>query len=94
MLTNDNGKILIEAVVFDYGNVLCLPQQNSDVNSMASLSGIAVPRFKELYWRFRQSYDRGHLKGNAYWNSIAREEGRQFSDEAIAELILLDKRGW
>jgi hypothetical protein len=33
-------KRLVRAVVFDYGNVLCLEQTVEDMNNMAHVSGI------------------------------------------------------
>jgi len=89
-----DGRIPVSAVVFDYGNVLCHPQTPSDVESMALVSGIAAPRFQELYWKFRLPYDRADLNAEMYWNSVAREGGLTFSREQIAKLILLDSKGW
>jgi putative hydrolase of the HAD superfamily len=89
-----DAKIRVKAVVFDYGNVLCHPQQPSDVESMAGICGMTVPRFRQLYWKFRIRYDRGDLSGDSYWDAVAREEGKVLSREQIAELFALDGKSW
>jgi putative hydrolase of the HAD superfamily len=89
-----HGKIAIRGVIFDYGNVLCHMQQPSDLESMAHVSGIAMPRFGELYWKFRLPYDRGDHPAEAYWQAVAGEEGLVFSRAQIAKLITLDTQGW
>ncbi len=89
-----NGKIPIRGVIFDYGNVLCHPQQPSDLEAMAQVCGIAVPRFRELYWKFRVPYDRADLSAETYWQCVAREQSMVFSAEQIAELVSLDTQGW
>lgn len=87
-------KVRVRGVVFDYGNVLCLPQQPLDVESMASLCGMAISRFRELYWKTRLRYDSGALDGNTYWGGLAREDGKVFSAAQIAELVILDATSW
>src|SRR5271155_3923814 len=48
----------VRAVVFDYGNVLCLEQTLEDMKGMALVCGIPHERFSELYWKLRPPYDR------------------------------------
>ena len=88
----------VRAVVFDYGNVLCLKQTPEDMKAMALVCGIPHERFTELYWKLRPPYDRGDIDGPAYWTAMlgqqeGREEGQQelgLSREQIAALIKLD----
>ena len=89
-----NGKIPIRGVIFDYGNVLCYMQQLSDLEGMAQVAGIAMPRFRELYWKFRVPYDRSDLNAETYWQKVAAEEGLVLSREQIAKLVELDLQGW
>ena len=51
------------AVVFDYGDVLCLEQTLEDMKGMALVRGIPHERFSELYWRLRPPYDRDDIDG-------------------------------
>lgn len=85
----------VRAVVFDYGNVLCLEQTLEDVKAMALVCGIPRERFSELYWKLRPPYDRGDIDGPAYWTAVVRQQelGQQelaLSRDPIATLIKLD----
>jgi putative hydrolase of the HAD superfamily len=88
------NKTAIEAVIFDYGNVLSLPQSASEVEHMAEKCAMPVRRFHDLYWKFRPAYDRGELNGTSYWTSVTRDERRTPTGDEIAELIALDIRSW
>jgi putative hydrolase of the HAD superfamily len=92
--TIEDGKIRLRAVVFDYGNVLCQPQQPSDVEVMATVCGLAVPRFQQFYWKFRVPYDRGELNAEAYWAAVAAEDGRVLDGKQVSELTTLDAKSW
>jgi putative hydrolase of the HAD superfamily len=80
----------VRAVVFDYGNVLCLEQTLEDMKAMARVSGISPERFPELYWKLRPAYDRGDLDGPAYWTAVADQQELGLSRDQIATLIRLD----
>ena len=85
----------IRAVVFDYGNVLCLEQTPEDMENMALVCGIPHERFSELYWKLRPPYDRGDIDGPVYWTAVVgqQELGQQkiaLSRDQIATLIKLD----
>jgi putative hydrolase of the HAD superfamily len=88
----------VRAVVFDYGNVLCLEQTLEDMKGMALVCGIPHERFLELYWKLRPPYDRGDIDGPAYWTAVVgQQEGQQecqqelgLSRDQIATLIKLD----
>src|SRR5580693_1416330 len=77
----------VRAVVFDYGNVLCLEQTLQDMKGMALACGIPHERFSELYWNLRPPYDRGDIDGPAYWTGVV---GQGLSGDQIATLIKLD----
>jgi putative hydrolase of the HAD superfamily len=83
-------KRLIRAVVFDYGNVLCLEQTPQDMKDMALMCGIPHERFSELYWKLRPPYDRGVIDGPAYWTAIVGQQELGLSRDQIATLIKLD----
>jgi putative hydrolase of the HAD superfamily len=80
----------LRAVVFDYGNVLCLEQTLEDMKGMALVCGIPHERFSEIYWQLRPPYDRGDLDGPAYWIAVARQQELGLSKDQIATLIKLD----
>ena len=78
------------AVVFDYGNVLCLEQTLDDMKAMALVCGIPQERFSELYWKLRPPYDRGDMDGPAYWTAVASQHELGLSRDQVAALIKLD----
>jgi putative hydrolase of the HAD superfamily len=80
----------VRAVVFDYGNVLCLEQTLEDMKGMALVCGIPHERFSELYWNLRPPYDRGDIDGPAYWTAVVAQQELDLSRDQIAALIKLD----
>src|SRR3984885_11198756 len=80
----------VRAVVFDYGNVLCLEQTPEDMKGMALVCGIPHERFSELYWKLRPPYDRGDIDGPAYWTAVVGQQELSLSSDQIATLIKLD----
>jgi len=83
-------KPLVRAVVFDYGNVLCLEQTLDDMKAMALVCGIPHERFSEIYWKLRPPYDRGDMDGPAYWTAVAGQQSLGLSRDQIATLIKFD----
>jgi len=80
----------VRAVVFDYGNVLCLEQTLEDMKGMALVCGIPHERFSDLYWKLRPPYDRGDIDGPAYWTAVAGQQELGLRRDQIATLIKLD----
>lgn len=81
----------IKGIIFDYGNVLCDPQEPHEVQAMADALGVELEQFKEKYWRDRRPYDRADLGAAEYWNRIA---GRELSLGELGAVIELDNTGW
>lgn len=85
----------INAVVFDYGNVLNEPPEAAEYQRLAAVAGIDEAEFFGLYWRDRLEYDCSNpLDGLTYWRQLATAAGKQFSAEQISQLIDLDARLW
>ncbi|GAA3468487.1 HAD family hydrolase [Nonomuraea roseola] len=78
-------------VLFDYGNVLSLPQPHSDVEAMAQATGLDLPAFRQGYWKHRLEFDRGTLSPQEYW-SLAL--GRQAGEQEVDGLVELDVASW
>lgn len=84
----------LKAVLFDYGNVLCLPQEASDLVEMAQLLDLAVSQVEPLYWQHRDEYDSGSTDGPQYWNKIVKGLNRQISEKQLQQLIEMDGNSW
>jgi putative hydrolase of the HAD superfamily len=89
-----DGQPPIRSVIFDYGNVVSLPQGVSEIERMASVCGLSLDRFREQYWRFRLSYDRGKLTPEAYWASVTDAQGPLLNPEQLAHVLTLDGESW
>ncbi len=85
---------MIQAVIFDYGHVLSLPQTESDIAALAGAARIDAASLQRLYWKHRAAFDRNDLDTTAYWNAVARDAGVSFSGDQIDELIHLDCVSW
>jgi len=83
-----------KAVLFDYGNVLCMNQLESDVEAMAECLRIELSRFKTFYWQLRDEYDVGAYDGREYWTKIAKKGGHEITEEQLRKVIEFDNVGW
>jgi putative hydrolase of the HAD superfamily len=81
-------------VIFDYGNVLCQDQPIAETQAMASILGVPLERFSELYWQFRVDYDADVLDPIEYWNAVAQKDSRTLTADQVSELIEIDSRSW
>jgi putative hydrolase of the HAD superfamily len=81
-------------VLFDYGGVICQPQTEADRARLARASGGPAPDFEAAYWRYRLDYDRAALDVTAYWQHVAADLGRSYTDAEITELSRLDTASW
>lgn len=84
----------IEAVLFDFGMVLCGPPNPDVWAQMRTLANLNEEGFHREYWAHRHAYDRGTHTGEAYWQLIAAGNGSMFSPEQIAGLIAADIALW
>ena len=84
----------IEAVIFDFGGVLGLPQDPARAAAMASLCGLTQEKFFSIYQRDRLELDRGTLSTEEYWGRILRAGGVAPSTELIARIEREDALGW
>jgi putative hydrolase of the HAD superfamily len=83
-----------KAVIFDYGNVLSQSQPAADVQALANILDLPIPRFSEIYWQFRIPFDAGSLDPAAYWNLVARTAARVLTPSQIDTLNEIDSRSW
>jgi putative hydrolase of the HAD superfamily len=86
--------VSVSAIIFDYGNVLSQSQPAADIQSMAAILDLPLPRFSEAYWQFRLEYDAGTLDPTAYWNATAQTASSTLTPAKISELIDIDSRSW
>ncbi|MCU1263181.1 MAG: HAD-superfamily hydrolase subfamily variant 3 [Bryobacterales bacterium] len=90
----ENSRILIDAVIFDYGEVLSERADPVHIANMARIAGIGEQAVTQFYWKFRDEYDRGTFDGQSYWAAIAEAAGAPFSGDQISALIQEDVKSW
>jgi len=84
----------IDAVLFDYGQVLSGPPDPAAWARMRAISGLDEEALHTAYWAFRDDYDRGALTGLAYWQAVAGHAGIAFDAAQIQALIDADADLW
>jgi len=85
-MRNESQTAEIEAVILDYGEVLCHRPSLDEFGRLATLFGLSPESFVELWDRSRPVYDRGSLTPEAYWLEFATEAQASISREQIEQL--------
>lgn len=94
---SDNGaKSLsnVQAIIFDYGDVLCLQPTAEDIEGSARILGISADSFRELWGRNRDLYDRGDLSAETYWSKFAEDAGTNLDASQLQGLYERDVTMW
>src|SRR5215831_20203242 len=99
---SDNGKMItrprelsnIKAVIFDYGDVLCVAPTKEEVDASARILNISSDLFRALWDRDRDLYDRGDLSAETYWRRLAEEAGASLASAQLRELSERDVAMW
>ena len=74
----ENAAKRVDAVLFDYGQVLSGPPDPAAWAVLRAVSGLDEERLHAAYWKFRHDYDRGALTGRSYWDAVAADAGVRF----------------
>ena len=95
MPDNSTGNLSnVKAIIFDYGNVLCLQPTTEDIEGSAQTLGISSDSFRELWGRNRDLYDRGDLSAQAYWSKLAEDAGTTLNNSQLQALFERDVTMW
>ena len=84
----------IKAVVFDYGQVISLPQDPKVIDRLAEKAGVPREKFETPFWFLRREYDRGTVTVRAYYNEIFTSLGVTVKEKDIDEMIEMDHCSW
>jgi putative hydrolase of the HAD superfamily len=90
----ENAAIRIDAVLFDYGQVLSGPPDPAAWAVLRAVSGLDEARLHAAYWKFRHDYDRGALTGRTYWDAVAGHAGVRFDPAQVDALMVSDIDLW
>ena len=78
-------------VLFDYGEVISLPQPVDEVQALADASGRDLDDFIARYWIHRLDYDRGDLTPEEYWTTVLDSVPRT---DQLTTLTNIDSASW
>jgi putative hydrolase of the HAD superfamily len=85
-------------VIFDYGDVISLPQSAADRAVIERLAGVRAEDGARSFWTayqaHRNSLDQGAGGVRAYWRAIADDIGADLDDARLHELWAADFRSW
>jgi len=81
-------------VIFDYGDVISLPQSPADRAAIEQLAGVAPEKFWAAYHAHRLELDLGAEGARAYWAQIARDTGADWDEARVHQLWVADLRSW
>ena len=84
----------IEAVIFDYGEVLCYPPRIEEIAAMAAIFGLEPELFPPLWEKNRPAYDRGDLTPEVYWSMLSDDARIKITPDQLTELNKLDADMW
>jgi putative hydrolase of the HAD superfamily len=93
-LVSENGVMPVDAVLFDYGQVLSGPPDPAAWARMCAITRLSEDALHSGYWAFRHDYDRGALSGQAYWQEVAVHAGVAFDAAQVAALLEADVDLW
>ncbi len=84
----------IQAVLFDYGQVLTLPPDPTAWADMLAITALPHAPYETAYWHPRHDYDRGTHTGSAYFAAVGRHAGLTLTPAQIAALLAADTTLW
>ena len=84
----------IKAVVFDFGQVISMPQDPKALDELSKRAGVEREKFESLYWSLRGEFDRGTVSPRAYYKNILSSLKVNLNDEEIDEMIEIDFNSW
>ena len=95
MSVNAREKLFnLKAVIFDYGQVLCLAPTPEEIEGSAQVLDISPEAFSALWSRNRDEYDRGDLSAETYWRKFAEAAGKSIDAGKLRELAQRDVAMW
>ena len=84
----------LQAVIFDYGEVLSGPPDQQAHRNLLAIAGVEEEAFEKAYWAHRLDYDADILNAQTYWQTVARDTGVRFTPKQIEQLTEQDAIMW
>lgn len=84
----------INAVILDYGEVLCHRASDEEFHRMAKLFGADEKSSRTLWEKNRGAFDRGDITAEAYWTAMAQDTGAGIDAEQLNKVHQWDIEMW
>ena len=84
----------IDAVLFDYGQVLSQPPDPAAWDRLILQTGLDHDTLHREYWLYRHAYDEGAYTGVTYWQQIAADTNRTYIPAQIESFLDTDFDLW
>jgi putative hydrolase of the HAD superfamily len=84
----------INAVVLDYGEVLCHRASDEEFDRLARVFGAEGNSFRPTWEKNRGAFDRGDLTAEAYWTALAEDSGIGIDAEQLEQVYKWDIEMW
>jgi putative hydrolase of the HAD superfamily len=94
MGSENSGAGRIEAVIFDYGEVLCHRPSEGEFLRLAKVFGVDAGSFQALWDKNRGAFDRGDMTAEAYWTALAADAGAGIDREHLDQVCHWDVEMW
>ncbi len=88
---------MIKAVIFDYGNVISVPQTGKVYNTMEERCGVPAKVFSDAFETYREDFDLGNINGTELYINILKKAGYNelaANNDLCAELAYEDMQSW
>ena len=89
-----SGEVRVNAVILDYGEVLCQRPTEEEFNRLAKLFGIDRELFQPLWEKNRGAFDRGDITAADYWRALAEDAGTGIDAEQLDQVCAWDVEMW
>ena len=88
------NQLALDAVVFDYGGVLCYAPTKDDLVTYGRESGLDESAFLKLYGETRDYYGRAADGYESHWHRVASRHGVKISMPALKRFIEKESELW
>jgi len=88
------GAVKTQAVIFDFGGVICFHPDPPRWKRAAEIANLPVDEFMRAFWANRVEYDAGRCTPAEYWHAVAKIAGTHFEDSELPALIRREIELW
>jgi putative hydrolase of the HAD superfamily len=86
--------VKINAVILDYGEVLCHRPSDEEFYRLAKVFSVEKNSFRALWEKTRGAFDRGDITAEAYWTGLAKDAGSGIEGEQLEQIYKWDIEMW